>query len=267
MEAIFQNWFTQFLSIVGIIYIFGFAVWALNRVFYTMLGGKAHGICVATGFVGTPVHELGHAIFCLLFLHRITDIKLFSPSANDGVLGYVNHAYNKRNVYHQIGNFFIGVGPILFGSAVLFLLMHWLSPDMFTSVTQGIGKGSELSFGAVFAAGKDMLAAMFKESDFTSMKQWVFFILAALITLHMSLSPADMKGSITGTVYIAILLFVINVVLSFIGLKAFSMAKLTAYCVDIGLTIAGFLTFAVIVAAVVALIGVIVKVVLSVLGR
>ena len=267
MEAIVQNWFVQFVSIVGIIYLFGFAVWGLNRVFYNMLGGRAHGICVATGFIGTPVHELGHAIFCLLFLHRITDISLFSPSAKDGVLGYVNHAYNKRNVYHQIGNFFIGVGPILFGSAVLFLLMYFLSPDMFSSITSGIGNGAELSAGAVFTAGKDMLVAMFKESDFASLKQWVFFILAALITLHMSLSPADMKGSAVGTGYIAILLLLINVVFYMIPIPIFSMSVLTAYCVDFGLTIAGFLTFAVLVATVVALIGVAVKVVLSVLGR
>jgi len=267
MEAIIQNWLTQFISIVGIIYLYGFAVWGLNRLFYNMLGGRAHGICVATGFVGTPVHELGHAIFCLLFLHRINEIKLFTPNSKDGVLGYVNHSYNKKNVYHQIGNFFIGVGPILFGSAVLFLLMYFLSPDMFRAITGGIGKGSELSVSTVIGAGTDMLSAMFRGSDFTSGKQWLFFILAVLITLHMSLSPADMKGSVAGTGYIAALLLAANVVLYFVHVKAFSMAKLTAYCVDIGLAIAGFLTFAVLVAAIVALIGVIIKTVFSILGR
>ena len=267
MEAIIQNWITQFISIVGIIYIYGFAVWGLNRLFYRSLGGRAHGFCVATGFIGTPVHELGHAIFCVLFLHKITDMKLFSPSAKDGVLGYVSHSYHKKNVYHQIGNFFIGVGPILFGSAVLFLLMYFLSPDMYTGIMGNIGKGSQLSIEAVVGAGADMLTAMFRGSDLTSYKQWIFFVLAVLITLHMSLSPADMKGSAVGTGYIAILLLLVNAVIYFLPGRLFSMYTLTAYMVDIGLTIAGFLSFAVIVAAVVALIGFAVKTVFSVIGR
>ncbi|MBR7112779.1 MAG: hypothetical protein IKC75_07700 [Clostridia bacterium] len=267
MEMIIQNWITQFISIVGIIYIYGFAVWGLNRLFYRTLGGKAHGFCIATGFIGTPVHELGHAIFCLLFLHKITDMKLFSPSAEDGVLGYVSHSYNRKNIYHQIGNFFIGVGPILFGSAVLFVLMYFLSPDMYAGVIGNIGKGAELSIASVVDAGADMLTAMFKTAHFTDYKQWVFFVLAILITLHMSLSPADMKGSAVGTGYIAVLLLLVNAAIYFLPGKLFSLSLLTAYCVDIGLAVAGFLTLAVLVAAALALIGFVLKTVLSVLGR
>ena len=267
MELIIQNWITQFIAIVGIIYIYGFAVWGLNRLFYRTLGGNAHGVCVATGFIGTPVHELGHAIFCLLFLHRITDMKLFTPSADDGVLGYVSHAYNKKNIYHQIGNFFIGVGPILFGSAVLFLLMYFLSPDMYEGVVSNIGKGSELSIASVVGAGKDMLTAMFQTGDFSSYKQWIFFGLAILITLHMSLSPADMKGSVAGTGYIAVLLLLANAVVYYLPLRGFSLYTMTAYFVDIGLAIAGFLTLAVIVAAAVALVGFVVKTVFSFIHR
>jgi hypothetical protein len=78
------------------------------------------------GWLGTSVHELSHAIFCFIFGHKIVDIKLFSPDPETGTLGYVEHSYNRRNIYQMIGNFFIGVGPVILGSAVIYLLFYWL---------------------------------------------------------------------------------------------------------------------------------------------
>ena len=34
--------------------------------------------------------ELGHLIFCLIFWHKVTGVKLYSPNAEDRTLGYVN---------------------------------------------------------------------------------------------------------------------------------------------------------------------------------
>ena len=41
------------------------------------------------------------------------EIRLFQPDLETGVLGYVNHSYNKRNMYKVLGNYFIGVAPIV----------------------------------------------------------------------------------------------------------------------------------------------------------
>ena len=138
---------------------------------------------------------------------------------------------------------------------------------MYAGVVSNIGKGSVLSVSTVIGAGKDMLTAIFQAGDASSYKQWLFFGLAVLITLHMSLSPADMKGSVAGTGYIAVLLLIANAVVYYLPLRGFSLYTMTAYIVDIGLTIAGFLTLAVIVAAVVALVGYIVKTVFSFIGK
>lgn len=265
METIFENWLTQFIATVGIIYLFGLAVWALNKAFYSMLGGRAHGFCIFTGAIGTPVHEIGHAIFCLIFGHKIVDMKLFTPHATDGTLGYVSHSYNKRNIYHQIGNFFIGVGPVLFGSAVLLFLMYLLAPDMFDAVRDGIGSSSTLSFGAVKDAVVDIFKAVFNTADFENIRQWVFLVLAVFITLHMSLSPADMKGSVRGTIYIAVLLLLVNVVLYLISKSV--QRSFTSLLVGFGLAAAGFLSIAVVVAAAVALIGLVIRLITKVLGR
>ena len=48
-------------------------------------------------------------------------MQLFRPG-RDGTLGYVEHAYNRRSLYQSVGNFFIGTGPIWFGSALVYLL-------------------------------------------------------------------------------------------------------------------------------------------------
>src|SRR4030042_644737 len=35
-------------------------------------------------WLGTPVHELGHALFCIIFGHKIEDIQFFKPDKDTG---------------------------------------------------------------------------------------------------------------------------------------------------------------------------------------
>ncbi len=102
------------------IYVVGFIISIINKLFYK-IAGTSKAVIYGTGIIGTPIHELSHALFCVIFLHKITEIKLFQINSEDGTLGYVKHAYNKKNIYHLIGNFFIGVAPILIGTIILIL--------------------------------------------------------------------------------------------------------------------------------------------------
>ena len=114
-------WYT-----LGATVICGLGVFLCRTLFVRMLGGGAgRGVLLATSIIGTPVHEMGHALTCLLFGHAITDMSLWQPSAPDGNLGYVTHTYNRRNPYHILGNLFIGIGPIFSGLGVLTLAL-WL---------------------------------------------------------------------------------------------------------------------------------------------
>lgn len=74
------------------------------------------------GWLGCSVHEMSHAFFAIIFGHKVTEIALFKPNSNGESLGHVSHSYNKKNIYQKIGNFFIGISPLLFGGIVLFLI-------------------------------------------------------------------------------------------------------------------------------------------------
>ncbi len=89
------SYITQILFTIGIIYLFGWLISLCNKFFYKNLGSFGTVACYITGFIGTPVHECSHALMCLLFGHKINEIKLFQIS-NDGTLGYVNHSFNKK---------------------------------------------------------------------------------------------------------------------------------------------------------------------------
>ena len=60
---------------------------SLRRSLAGIFGQKGYIYLTAPG---VAVHELSHAFFCVVFLHKIKKLVLFSPE-EDGTLGYVNH--------------------------------------------------------------------------------------------------------------------------------------------------------------------------------
>lgn len=84
-----------------------------------------------TAWIGVPIHELGHAIMCVLFRHKIVATQFFPTDTSQGALGYVQHQYNHKSVYQRIGNFFIGIGPIISGITALILLMRYFVPESY----------------------------------------------------------------------------------------------------------------------------------------
>ena len=194
---VLQNLGLQILFGVGLLALGGFIVWLLNRALFKILGRKSgRRVFMTTGFIGVPVHEVGHLVFCIIFRHKIREVRLYRPNAKDGTLGYVRHSFKKRSIYQQMGNFFIGIGPIILGSLLILALQAILLP------------------GAL-----DLSANTFdlERINLQALEFWVFAVLATSIAMHMSLSTADIKGSLRGLVYILIVLFVFNFVLHLIN--------------------------------------------------
>ena len=126
---------------------------------------------------GVMLHEIGHAVFCLIFRHKIVEMKLFSPE-EDGTLGYVNHSYNPNSFYQRIGNFFIGTGPIWFGVAVLSLISWLLLPN------------------------EMQISNFFSLNFWGRWQSYIWLYLALTISSHITLSPPDFAGSVDGGIAI-----------------------------------------------------------------
>ncbi len=244
---ILTNFLYQILVSVGVIVAFGLLIALCRRGICYMDGIPGAKIINGMGIIGTPVHELGHALMCLIFGHKITEIKLYRPNADDGALGYVSHTYNPKNLYHQIGNFFIGIAPIICGSGVLWLLMLWLVPDVYAEVF------SELQFITVLSNDfteastylgyadllLDVISAIFDFTNAGNIYWWIFIVLALLISSHMELSVADIKGGLIGFFYLAGILLVVDAVLFVISVPL--LETVTDAIASVSLAMAGFL--------------------------
>lgn len=229
--------FIQILWIFTFIFVFGFLLYLIarvtRRVYAKTLGSKAE--LYLTGFIGTPIHELSHAAFCVLFNHKINSMKLFSLNSPNGTIGYVNHSYNPKSLYQTMGNFFIGVGPIIIGSMVLYILLSLFAPalkeNIFSSISAATNKAffintlsditpvnilyTELAKWKILSlsmidALKQILLAFTNKEYTTSLMFWIFVYISMCVASHMELSPADISHIISGLLVIICLMMLFN---------------------------------------------------------
>jgi hypothetical protein len=175
---------------VGVTYLFGFLykiVCTTNRRFILSTGGW--GWFCLSAFIGVPFHEISHLVLALIFGHDITEIKLFRPIAGkrDGNLGYVHYRFNHRSLYQNMGNFFVGAAPMLFGGGLLLTILLIGFSDCI-DLTSGNMAQTAVSALTIFSGGK-----LFRGATA------VLIITALLICPHLGMSKADFKCAATGT--------------------------------------------------------------------
>jgi hypothetical protein len=219
----------QFLSLFGFILIFGLLLYFISRSTRKAFSNSGHSKLdiYFTGWIGTPVHEIGHAVFCILFGHRIKEIKLFKPNSEDGTLGYVKHLYDSKSLFQQIGCFFIGTGPIVFGTIVLFLLLYFLLPN-YREISQIISGNTLTGYnfidllkntGSMAITGFQLLSGIFSPENFKEPYFWLFIYLSFCVSSHMQLSPSDLKSMLIGLITILLIFLIVNLATSFVGVN------------------------------------------------
>ena len=199
--------FSQMASLFAGLFLFGLLIHFISQLTFKSLE-KSFG-SKGTYFVawlGTPIHELGHALFCVIFMHKIVEIEFFKPDPITGTLGYVYHKWNRSNPWQVLGNFFIGIGPVILGSIALFATFYFLIPNSHqvwdyilvkaSEVDKSYSIGSYLTIlnGSAFV----MARLIFTISNLSSWRFWVFCYLSICVASNIRLSLSDIKGALSG---------------------------------------------------------------------
>ena len=219
--------FKQLLIVLGPLLLLASVLQLLSRYVRNhaaaVIGGDVYTYLTAPGVM---IHELGHVFFCLVFGHKIIKVRLFKPDHN-GTLGVVEHAFNPRNPYQRVGNFFIGTGPIWFGSAIVYLLTRFLlgygmtePPSSAVSAAHASltnWAGAETIVGQVAVATWQLFTCLLRPSLLSSVRFWVFVYLVFCIGSHITLSPPDIRGAWRGFVSLVLLLLLFNLLTLWMG--------------------------------------------------
>lgn len=216
----------QLITALGIFFVFGYILaklqeWTQNN-YYRSVGWK--GI-LWTAWFGTPIHELGHVFFAKLFHHKIERVSLFKPNQKTGNLGHVSHNYNRFSLYQRIGNFFVGAAPMLFGSAVLIILLYFLVPnakEAFRPLST-----EQTSPLIILISLKTTLLKLFSVANLSSWKFWLFLYLSFCVASHISPSKQDLKNMWRGFAWLTLILILINVITLFVQIN------LTNYIINV----------------------------------
>lgn len=223
--------------LIGIGFLLGVLEHKSNMYLQRSFGRKA---VIVTALIGTPIHEFGHLIQCWIWRHKVLEVKFLQFNEPNGVLGYVNHQWNAKSLYQNIGNFFIGLGPIFSGIAALIGAMYILLPDSYQvfkvafhsqTVSEHLIDRSSIQFvgSSLLSIGK----ALFAFSNLTNPGFWLFLFIAISVSSHMALSASDIKGALNGLISIYVLLVVLNVIATLFHVDGYnmvvSMVKYNAY--------------------------------------
>ena len=211
--------FSQMASLFAGLFLFGLLIHFISQLTFKSLE-KSFG-SKGTYFVawlGTPIHELGHAIFCVIFMHKIVEIEFFKPDPLTGTLGYVYHKWNRSNPWQVLGNFFIGIGPVILGSIALFATFYFLVPNSHQVWDYILVKASEVdksySIGSYLTILKGsafvMARLIFTISNLSSWRFWVFCYLSICVASNIRLSLSDIKGTLSGFGCVILLFLLVN---------------------------------------------------------
>ncbi|WP_270647096.1 hypothetical protein [Paeniclostridium hominis] len=224
--------FANLASILGIFVIFGFIFNVIenknNQLIQRSLEEK---FIIFTGFIGTVVHEVSHLIMALIFNHKIVKVELFRPRKykEDGILGFVKSTYNPNSIYQQVGNFFIGIAPMIFGTLTIWLLfiifsnnsytifLNYMNIGLYTNYLQSSNYSGffNLLVHDVFL----LLKTIFSFDYIFNVNHLIMLFLIYSISTHMTLSFVNLKGSFRGLLVCFVVVFVITFLGKILGVS------------------------------------------------
>lgn len=180
-----------------------------------------HGYLLLFGGLGTAIHEIGHALFMLLFGYHVPKIELFKIDLKSGSLGKTFYVPDENNLFKVIGLFFIGIAPILFGTIIIFsALLILFQADMIELIQRiallsGDQQAQSVAGGLLYQTltyCAAILAFIFRPAHFFDWRFYLFLYLTFAIGSSIHLSKSDIKAATSGFVALIILAFVFNLI-------------------------------------------------------
>lgn len=205
--------------------------------------------------IGVAVHELGHAVFALLFGHVVTRVNLFGPDPGTGAIGYVRHRWDGRNLFQNMGNFFIAMGPLILGSIVIYLAARLLMGGRLLAPLASIsvdphyasslaGLGSMLR--SFLSSAQGVLFALVQPANLRLWQFYAFLYVALAVGSNMHLSPADLLYAWSGFVALVIAMLLANLITLLVSGLAGQYASLVIRTLG---TLYGFMLVAIVLSA------------------
>jgi ABC-type multidrug transport system fused ATPase/permease subunit len=169
-----------------------------------------------TGWLGTPIHELSHALMCVLFRHDIVELELFKPDRRNGRLGYVTHTYTRGNRYQELGTFFIGIAPLLGGTAAFLILLMVFFQDVGREALFSVSADQPL-WSQISQSLQRLVFGLFEPRNLASWRLWLFLYLIICVGSHMAPSWSDYEGGMKGGLLILLLMLLASLLIAWIG--------------------------------------------------
>lgn len=188
------------------------------------------------GWLGIPVHEIGHFIFAKLFGFQVDHLVLFNPNRYGTAEGSVRFRINGCNPIQRVGLFFTGIGPIVLGSGLIFAAAYFLlGSDVALAMDEAaVGSTAVRSLenlqalaGQIWSGASVVLGSLVRVENFTNWKFYLFVYIAFSIGSNITLSGSDIRIIISGFSAILGLLVTFNILTAWIG--DFTLGYLAAF--------------------------------------
>lgn len=193
-----------FLNLVIAIAAFILAAYGLRARWVRALPVKALAWMIAPG---VAVHELSHALACVLTGAKVHSMVLFRPDGS----GEVRHGPPKIK---YIGDMVIALAPLAGGTACL-LLLGWLlrAPvNFYTVQTSGVQPDQMRFLLDLAALVWDDLGLFVRASSWTDWRTYVFLYFAMCFTLTMAPSRQDLKNGTAGMLIVCGLVLIAHLI-------------------------------------------------------